>query len=195
MKVFLDVGAHIGQTLAAAKRWNFDRIYCFEPAKQHRPTLEALADDRTTVLSFGLLDRTVEMPLYNVGGQGASLWKRPERSKVSETCRFVRASNWMPDNIISSHGHEAWMKLNVEGAELDILTDLMDTGEIGRINYLLVMWDARKIPEIAPRMEAVRARLATYARPIVTDSRDIPDAKTREDRIDGWLSTTPVEKL
>lgn len=192
MRVFLDVGAHIGQTLAAAKRWNFDRIVCFEPATQHLPALEALADERTSIRSFGLLDRTVDLPLYNVGGQGASLWKRPERSKASEMCSFVRASDWLNDQV---PGCEVWMKLNVEGAELDILTDLMDTGAIRRINYLLVMWDARKIPEIAPRMEEVRARLATYTRPIVTDSRDIPDAKTREERIDGWLATTPAKKL
>jgi hypothetical protein len=43
VKVFLDVGAHLGETLEAAldPRYAFDRIYCFEPAQTCRAQLEA----------------------------------------------------------------------------------------------------------------------------------------------------------
>lgn len=186
MKVFLDVGAHVGQTLAAALTWQFDRIVCFEPAEPNIPALRKMADRRTEVKPFGLWDRAADAPLYNIGTQGASLWQRPGRPLTNRPCKFVRASAWLQEN---THADDIiWMKLNVEGAELDVLTDLLDSGEFRRIRHLLVMWDAGKIPEIAPRVAAVRERLAPW--PNVTGSKDLPPAPTAAGRISGWIKAT-----
>ena len=45
-RVFLDVGGHVGETLAEVvkPRWAFDRIWTFEPATACLPALEAFAD-------------------------------------------------------------------------------------------------------------------------------------------------------
>jgi FkbM family methyltransferase len=194
MKVFLDVGAHTGQTLAAAKCWDFDRIVCFEPVKQHLSKLTESADERTEIEMFGLWDRTALRTLFDPGSQGASLWKRPGRSEAAETCLFVSAAEWLLEN--TSPNDTVWMKLNAEGAELDIITDLLDSGVFDRINFLQVMWDAGKIPEIADRVAAVRARVeAKYRAPQVINSKALPPAKTHADRIDGWLALTSAKRL
>jgi FkbM family methyltransferase len=188
MKVFLDVGAYEGQTLTAVLPWAFDKIFCFEPNPAHHEKLLGMADERTTIAPFGLWNQDAKQPLYNPIAKGASLWKRPERPENYTVCRFVRATDWLRSNL---HGDlEIWMKLNVEGAELDILEDLLASGEIRRIKHLLVMWDARKIPELTPRMAAVRAAVdgpgVTHAETII--------AKSVQDRIDAWLSTTDIAR-
>lgn len=193
MKVFLDVGAHTGETLAAVLRWDFDRIVCFEPAAANLPRLRRLADARTTVEPFGLWDKSCEERLCNPGSDGASLWERPNRPKTHEVCRFVRATDWLRDNL--SVGDTVWMKLNVEGAELDVLTDLLDGGEFHRVDFLEIMWDAHKIPALASRLHAVRARIeALYQVPRVMNSKQVPKADTHSGRIDNWLTMTGLAR-
>lgn len=189
MKVFLDVGAHIGQTLAAVLRYDFDRIVCFEPVPDHFTPLKKLADARTEIKQFGLWDKYITAPLYNIGTQGASLWQRPERPTTSGLCHFVPASAWLRENV--SLRDTVWMKLNVEGAELDIITDLLDSGEMDSVDFLEIMWDAGKIPEIADRVDAVRRRLASlYGAPRVVSSKEVPTAPTSTGRVDNWLAMT-----
>jgi FkbM family methyltransferase len=194
MKVFLDVGAHTGQTLAAAKRWDFDRIVCFEPVQEHQKVLEKLADRRTQIVPYGLWDRDETAELYDPGSQGASLWKRPGRPETHISCTFVSAAEWLRDNAYS--GDTVWMKLNVEGAELDIVTDLLDSGTIECISFLQVMWDARKIPALANQLALVRARVeARYQPPRVVSSATFELSATHTARIDSWLAMTGGVKL
>jgi FkbM family methyltransferase len=189
MKVFLDVGAHTGQTLLAAQRWNFDRIVSFEPASVNLKHLRELVDSRTTIEPFGLWDRTGQQDLHDIGSQGASIWERPNRARTKECCSFVRATDWFRDNLHASD--TVWLKVNTEGAELDILTDLLDSGEFDKVSFAVVMWDARKIPQLAPRMQKVKARIeAKYPPPRVVDSNDMRGAATHTGRVDTWLTLT-----
>lgn len=187
-KVLLDVGAHVGQTLTAALRWNFDRIVCFEPAAANCEHLREIADKRTCVEPIGLWNETAAKQLYDTGSQGASLWKRPKRSTESERCLFVRASDWFGANL--KPDDQVWMKLNAEGAEIDILTDLLDSGMFERVNYLLVMWDAHKIPAVAPRLAAMKARMSQFGSPRVVSSKEVEPAVSHIGRIDQWLKMT-----
>ena len=58
MKVFIDLGSNVGQTVKEVmkKKYNFDKIYCFEPSSKCFPSLEKLAasDKRITLCKFGL---------------------------------------------------------------------------------------------------------------------------------------------
>lgn len=189
MKVFLDVGAHIGQTLAAAQRWDFGRIVCFEPVKAHLSALAKVADERAEIEMFGLWNKTALATLHHPGTKGASLWERAGMPATDRECLFVRASTWLNANL--ANGDTVWMKLNVEGAELDVITDMLDSGEFARVSYLQVMWDARKIPAIAERMAEVRNRIdKLYAPPRVISSEMVPPGATCEARVDNWLAMT-----
>tara|TARA_R110000868_G_scaffold81804_3_gene231332 strand:+ start:234 stop:812 length:579 start_codon:yes stop_codon:yes gene_type:complete len=189
MKVFLDVGANNGQSLAAAMlpQWGFDRIYCFEPAPACWPYLTKMADGRVKIKRFGLWDRDAEMPLFQPGTKGAGMWKK-DRGTIDETevCRFARAADWMRKHI--KPDDSVFLKLNCEGAECDILDDLLDSGEFAKVSYLMVDFDVRKIATLAHREEQMKARLAEFGHPRVSTSKEVMRGETHIDRINNWLS-------
>jgi FkbM family methyltransferase len=131
VKVFLDVGAHEGSSLHAVRdpKYGFERIYCFEPAPACWPALDAVPDDRVTVCRFGLWNRTCEHALYDPGSRGASLFEDKFKSiPGTERARFLRATDWFREHLGAAD--EIYVKLNCEGAECDIVEDLLDSGEL-----------------------------------------------------------------
>lgn len=187
LRVFLDVGANNGQTLAAVLPMKFDRIVCFEPAPDCWPKLEAVAEKRAWIERFGLWDKDCVQAIYQPGSQGAGLWKK-DRGLIDTTadCQFRKASDWFRDNI--SAKDTVYLKLNVEGAECDILDDLLDSGEFAKVSYLMVDFDVRKIASMAHREAETRERLSAYPAPRVQFCKDVMRGETHVARIQHWLS-------
>lgn len=159
VRTFLDVGAHLGETLSVVKaeRWRFDRIVCFEPASVCWPSIEALADERVTVCRFGLWKEPATIALHNPGSIGASI--APDAHVVTQTidCRFEDAATWFAEHL--SDEETVFVKINVEGAEADIIDRLATTDQLRRIDHLLIHFDVRKAPTLAHREPALRAQL------------------------------------
>jgi FkbM family methyltransferase len=189
VKVFLDVGAHCGQTLAAVLEKDFDRIHCFEPVSQHWGVLRALSDKRTTVHKFGLWNRAAQADLIDPGTKGAGMWikdgRKPGAKVIRETCEFRRASDWFRKHIKSTD--TVYLKLNCEGCECDILDDLLDSGEFEKVTYALIAFDVRKISSQRHRQDEILARLAPYSSPRVIDTQTLKAGATHKDRIHNWL--------
>jgi len=159
MRTFLDIGAHLGETLSVvrAERWRFDRIVCFEPAPVCWPSIEALADDRVTICRFGLWKEPSTITLHNPGSIGASI--APDAQLVTETvdCQFEDAATWFAEN--RSDDETLFVKINVEGAEADIVERLAAADQLRRIDHLLIHFDVRKAPTLAHREPALREQL------------------------------------
>lgn len=159
MKVFLDIGAHDGETLQVVRDpvWGFDRIVCFEPAPVCWPKIEALADSRVELCRFGLWKDDAIIALHNPGQIGASM--SADKDKVTDVipCDFRDAARWFADNLRDED--EVYAKINAEGAEVDIIDNLATAGELRRIDHLLVHFDVRKIPSLRDREPAMRAQL------------------------------------
>lgn len=157
--VFLDVGAHLGETLSVAMQpqWGFDRIYSFEPAPECWATLEALADDRVEILKFGLWSSDETLVLHDPGTIGASLsdGKRTSDRTVEVDVRDV--ATWFAEHL--DPDDEVVVKINCEGAECDVLDRLLDSGEIAKIDEMAVHFDVRKVPGKEHRETTTRARL------------------------------------
>lgn len=195
MKVFLDVGAHDGGTLHAVRdpKYAFDRIYCFEPASSCWAALEAVADERVTVCRFGLWNLTCEHPLYNAGSGGASLFEDKFRATpAEEVCRFVRATDWFRENL--DDAEEIFVKLNCEGAECDIVEDLLASGELVRARSVMIDPDVRKIPSLAHREGELRKQLAATGLTNYFMQDDVMVGKTHRDRIQNWLRVAGAEE-
>ena len=159
MRTFLDIGAHLGETLSVvrAKRWHFDRIVCFEPAPVCWPSIEALADERVTICRFGLWKEPATITLYNPGSIGASI--APDAQPVTQTidCRFEDAAAWFAEHL--SDEETVFVKINVEGAEADIIDRLAAADHLRRIAHLLIHFDVRNSPTLAHREAVLRAKL------------------------------------
>ena len=184
MKIFLDVGAHVGQTLAAVLPLDFDRIVCFEPAAVCWGPLKKMGDHRVTVERFGLWKKTCEAPLFNPGSMGAGLWQREGRARKSVMCDFVRASDWMRENVTSED--VVYMKLNCEGAECDIIDDLLNSGEFSKLSFVMIDFDVRKFEDLKHRQGQVAKRLEVYPFPrVASKAHRIGD--THAARIQHWL--------
>lgn len=187
-RIFLDVGANKGQTLAAVldPALRFDEIFCFEPSRVFMSALKNLADKRVVILPFGLWYSNGEAPLFGSGTQGGSVWdrKNPLRPNT-ELCQFRRASEWFKENLSSDD--VVFLKLNVEGSECDILDDLLDSGEFEKVSHVMIDFDVRKIESQKHREAELRERLSEFKFPRVAFSKQVMVGNSHQARIKNWL--------
>lgn len=205
MKIFLDVGSNEGQSLDALLdlrprskrivcRYAFDRIYGFEPVPElHRALAQKFRDPRFTINNFGLWKETCEQPIYSPGTQSGSLFvdKFNVDPEHHTTCKFVRASDWFRENL--SDQDEIYVKLNCEGAEIDILEDLLDSDEYRKITSIGVTFDVRKIPSQVHREIELKQRLEACGHGNFLDL-DIYRGRPQRDRIRIWLSRAGADR-
>jgi FkbM family methyltransferase len=188
-RVFLDVGANTGQTLAAVLDpvYGFDRIVCFEPASNCWPCLSRFDDPRVTIERVGLSNKTCEQLLFNPGHQGASMFEDMHPGEIREQCKFVRATEWFRTNLTDRD--TVFLKLNCEGAECNIVDDLMESGEFSKVGFMMIDFDVRKIPSQRHREMEVRHRLERYVFPRVAFRKQVMVGLTQIERIQNWLHT------
>jgi len=164
-RIFLDVGAHHGQTieLLLQRRFKVDTIVGFDPSPICHDILDRKFGEnpRVQIVKAGLWFEECEMDLHNEGSQGGTVHAdyqttcNPEK-RVTK-CKFLRASDWFAKYISSDD--EVFLKLNCEGSECDIINDLLDTGEYGKVKAVFVDFDVRKSPSNKHKEEELRNRM------------------------------------
>jgi FkbM family methyltransferase len=195
VKVFLDVGAHEGSTLQAVRdpKYGFERIYCFEPASSCWASLEAIQDARVEICRFGLWSQSAERTLYDPGSRGASLFADKFRETPrQEVIRLVRASDWFREHL--EPAAVVFMKLNCEGSEVDIVEDLLDSGELARVRSVMIDPDVRKIPSQAHRERELRGRLEESGLSNYAMEDEVMVGATHRERIQNWLRIAGAEE-
>lgn len=163
MRIFLDVGAHYGETtvIALNPKWGFEQVYSFEPSRVCLEQLKRIRDRRLTVVSAGLSNRSGSATLHGTGLLGGSLYadKRVIATVApkDEEVTLIKVSDWFRDNI--PEGATVYLKINCEGGEADILDDLLDSGEIRKVTRAFIWFDIAKVPSQAHREAAIKQRL------------------------------------
>lgn len=199
MKIFLDVGAFDGDTAKAVLtgNYNFDKIYCFEPVSALAEKIKELKSDKICIMNFGLWNQTCTKKLYKSGSNGGSIFKDKFTHAVDSTdINLVKASNWFKENIPESS--IVYLKLNCEGAECDILDDLIDSGEIRKVTVAMVDFDVRKIPSQKDRETRIRERLALSKVPVVFPVERVDQyrwSKRHADWTHYWIEKTSKEVI
>lgn len=185
-KVLLDIGAHLGETLSVALEpmWGFDRICSFEPAPQCWAALEEFDDPRVELYRFGLWSEDSSAPLYGSGEIGASLFAQKESGDGVSVIELRKASTWFRDHLDPQD--EIVMKVNCEGAEYDLLVDLINSGELSSVSFLVVHFDVLKIPgrEHLAKELTRRLRGADIA---FLDAADIYFGRTTQEKTRNFL--------
>lgn len=146
MRIFLDIGAHTGETLKVVTdpRWGFEKIFSFEPAPACWPALEELSTPVVELCRFGLWDKDASLPLHNAGAVGASMSADKEREGEAVDCEFRDAAAWLREHVREED--DVYAKINVEGAEAELVARLHETGTLSLIDHLLIHFDVRKVP-------------------------------------------------
>jgi len=124
----VDIGANVG---AAALYFHLTfpnaEMWCYEPTQQNYWCLEANLQPFTNVhvFPYGLLDRDCELPIYYGTSQSGqnSLTHSVETAPVStETVKLVSARR---EALARQWQHISILKLDTEGCEIPILTELL----------------------------------------------------------------------
>ena len=164
MRIFLDVGAHDGETLDVAldPKWGFDRIDSFEPASTRLETLRKFRHKRLAIHDFGLSSQTKNTTLYGAGLLGGSIYSEKnyldaKATSYVEDIKLQSASEWLIKNTSASD--EIFLKLNCEGSEADILENLIVGKLIFRVKSIYVDFDIRKVPGQAHRQKEIEDKL------------------------------------
>ena len=145
VKHFLDVGANIGQTfddfLNKTTAFDGQHVWCLEPSPRHVPALMAAADKlrqryKIHVCPFGLSDQTTLAKFYQKDDdKGDSLaqflYADHETKNIEvgyELCVSVLSiTDFL--NFNTKPTDDVTIKLDCEGAEYEILSDLFINGE------------------------------------------------------------------
>lgn len=188
--VFLDIGAHWGETLdeVLSPVWRFDVVYAFEPDPEAvRIISEKFAADidsgKLVLVPAALSNRDGEADLFggNEGG-GASLYAEKTNIDAAkhETVKLISASGFFRKHF--KGGDIILAKLNCEGGEVDILSDLAQSGEIQKIARLVVDFDIRKVrgKRGLARATIEKMRNAGFGRFLLTENVMVgPNARER----------------
>jgi FkbM family methyltransferase len=201
MRIFLDVGAHVGETLieVAKDRYRFDRIVAFEPSAACLPALQVMADKdtRIEICRAGLSNRTATAQLFHAGSLAGSVIGEiggdNDHGNSVETVSLIEASSWLRDNTAPTDF--IVMKTNCEGSEVDIVDNLLKMGMLERLYVLLITFDIRVYPGGLATEKAMRRRLAKVQKPNFCLSDDVMIGLTHEDRIHHWLHLYGVDSL
>jgi FkbM family methyltransferase len=101
MRVFLDIGAHTGETLdeVLKEKYAFDRVVCFEPSETCLSSLNEYAqrDSRVEIQQIGLSNANGEETLYNPGELNGSIFSEDaDLGDQQESITLVDAHTWYP---------------------------------------------------------------------------------------------------
>lgn len=190
--VFLDIGAHEGQTLLEVLKpsYGFDCIHAFEPMPRQFKTLQEKFGEKPNLVlyNYGLANRTDVLPLYGTNDQmEASLYagKNDVDESIVTQCRFVRASEFFASNLKKSD--DIYVKVNCEGCEIPILQDLLVSGEIWKVNEVMIDFDIRKVEDHEHEERNVLNDFKLIGFDRFSLSEQVMQGKTHQKRIANWL--------
>lgn len=188
--VFLDIGAHWGETLeeVLSPVWRFDTVFAFEPDPEAVGILREkfaadLASGKLRIIDAALSNRDGQADLFggNEGG-GASLYAEKTNIDPGQHAlvKLIASSAFFREQF--NGGDLILAKLNCEGGEVDILGDLSQSGEIQKIARLVVDFDIRKVrgKRGLARATIERMRAAGFDRFLLTEDVMVgPNARER----------------
>ena len=194
-KIFLDVGGHEGQTLNEVVKatYLFDEIYCFEPMPaQYDVLLKKFGHiSNLKIMNYGLLNANTSQNIYGTNNDlGASIYQNKsdlDNRNVSTMCNFIDVSEFFKENI--SENDTVIMKLNCEGSETLILSSLIESKEIFKIDNVMIDFDVRKIVGHQHEEHEVMDKFKQINFSNYSLENTVMIGNSHESRIGNWLNS------
>lgn len=158
-KIFLDIGAHKANSLKKFVKTYEDaheyRIFCFEPNPKLNKYFEKyLSDYDVTVINAVAWIKDGETEFFEAQASpiGSTLYKDKTTQRVSKTPTKVPSidiSRWIQENL--NEDDFIILKMNIEGAEYDIVEKMLKDDTLKWANELYISWHFQKIPSIGQK--------------------------------------------
>ncbi len=153
--VVFDLGGFEGQWASDIySRFNCE-INVFEPVPQYADEIKERfkQNSKIKVYPYGLFNKNMKTAIAIQGEGSSTLNKREDSSKTEiELVRFI---DFVKDNSINAID---LMKINIEGAEYDLLDDIIDNGYLPNIDNLIIQFHDF-FPDSKERMERIHQKL------------------------------------
>jgi FkbM family methyltransferase len=199
-RIFLDVGAHFGETaeVALEKRYSFDRICCFEPSKKCLPQLHTLAqkDSRVEVYPFGLGAQDCHRQLRRSGELSATVVGAESQLAIqgSELVEMRDIAKWMDHNLDEDDEALCVMKINCEGSEVELLERLLETKKLSYFYSVVISWDIREYERGLEYEAALRGKILKEGVMNHCSSDDVMIGASHAARVDHWLKLFGIDQ-
>lgn len=171
---YFDLGVNKGVTtrimLRILERLKVEdyRVYGFEPMASfwEERAKEFSANPRIQMLKLAVALRSGKIRLFHSnapGGHSIYSDKFNIRPDDWEEIDAVVFSEWLKSSGVELEGAVNILKANIEGAEWDLFTDLLDSNMIGKFQIVCGTprdcWDVRKVEHLKDKADALEARL------------------------------------
>lgn len=133
--VIFDVGGYKGETTEEfLKRYNCE-VYIFEPVAEFAQIIKEKFQNnpKVHIFEFGLSNKTTTKSI-TLEENAASVYKKNEDS---EKISLVKISDFIRENKIAKID---LMDINIEGSEFDLIQDLIESGDINKVDNLQVQF-------------------------------------------------------
>ena len=182
-KLFIDCGGFNGSSvrkfLNEVDNPSEYNLVTFEPNPTFYRCYSNFGNNHT-LIPAAVWTREGELEFYldEIDGDGSSVLKEKTTGQLNKTFPLrvpsIDFSNWLKENV--NNNEEVYLKLDIEGAEYEVLDKMFTDGTINLIKELFIEWHWDKIPSITKeRHSALVERLASIG--IVPS---LWDANTRE---------------
>lgn len=152
--IVFDIGAFEGSWSSDIFSMYTCQIYAFEPVKQFYEALikKFAKNSKIKIYPFGLSGKSYQAEI-SVAAESSSVFKA---GFVKESIRLVDIAQFINDQGIS---HIDLMKINIEGAEYDLLDRLIDANLISSIDNLQIQFHDF-VPDAELKVKKLREQLA-----------------------------------
>jgi FkbM family methyltransferase len=142
--VFYDVGANVGYVSIAVTRLTNASVYAFEPIPEHQEKLKMHLDlneiKHVKIFPMAVSDKTGQIEFSNSPGSEGNTYKK--ESAMFSNFQTFTVSCISIDDFISQHNPvPQLLKIDVEGAELDVLHGAINTIRNHRPDILIATHD------------------------------------------------------
>lgn len=163
----IDIGLNIGcSSLYFASKSNITAVYGFEPSKvvYNKATNNILSNkkevrDKITIFNVGLggKDYKEKFTAFDGIDESRGMKIMQDEIKIYNNAKIVelevRQASRVLSEIFSRHEEKCLLKIDCEGAEYEILEDLLNSGELKRVDVIVMEWHNGKYAELQSLLE------------------------------------------
>ena len=165
--ICIDCGANVGKITQLIADTGAT-VHAFEPNPFAFKKLQERFRDNDKVICYnmGVLDRKTSIPLYlHVNSdEDEVLWSTGSsmlefKSNVDNNKKVMVETVDLDEFIINLGSDVRFVKMDVEGVEIEIINKLIDSNTIQKIGFLVAETHEHKIPELVDPTQKLRERL------------------------------------